>query len=990
MNLKSFWWHLFAVMALLMGQWQASYCQNHLVEHFGKTEGLRNTSQFYCFQDSKLKLWFGSDHGVVWYDGGNFHGIEQDKDVSVLKISEDRKGRIWFHTLSGIPMRLDGPSLKMDWDPEFMAAMKGAHFMKTSAPLADGGIVYGTQDGRAAMIDGDDKCRILFQSDWGSVQMIENLPDGSLAFHFSKNNALGIWKNEHLQIKTFKSLLLGWTYGSLRTTVIGPGRYIYAVENRIAIVQRSADTLTTVHQILIPQKNIIFAEKDYLGDIWIGTTAGALQFKAGDSLLQSPRLFLEGTNISCVRRDHEGGLWFTGADGVYHCQDEQIRVSAPAERALQKEATAIYTSSNGRIYVGYGFGEVEEVSRATLKVTRTFPNTSSILEPRVLRFFDAKDGSLIIAGHGGIKALKGEKMILVTPYKVSDIAVSGNEATVCLFSNWTRFEIDPKGEWMQTLEQTIAQSQSSRSNRWLHCAYDNAGSSWVSTFGEMIKVNGNRVDTIRNAFLDENGYKCAGFAQTRSGQFMYGTTNIGLRVQGKHWQQWLNKSNGLLDNTIVKIYEDQQGFVWIITSQGLSKARITSDGARVVSSKRLIDLFGTNIVNDLTVCNDTLWAAAEGGYVFFPTQLMDKLPISPSVSILRVWANNIQQPLGDTLRLPYDQNYVRIQFRATTFVDPKTVEYRYRILAGGDRYQISTAEYIELLQLSPGKYLIEIQARHPMGNWSTKPAAIWIDIKPPFWQTWWFRSLAVLFTLIVIGLIIRAILLNARRKSALRESLSAARHDALINQMNPHFVFNSLNSIQSFILNHETETANNYLADFAALMRSILVNGRSATITLSEEIKFLNLYLKLEALRLDNNFEFTISTSKGIVPSQLRIPTMMLQPLLENAIWHGVAPLTDRKGSIETTFSLAEKHLICKVTDNGIGRKMAAERAQKFGKKHQSLATTIMQERIELMNGSIEHKIELSIEDLLDAQGQGIGTEVTLYFPITFATRKET
>jgi Histidine kinase len=971
-----------------------AFGQDHLFEHFGKADGLRSKNQYYCFQDSKLRLWFASEHGVAWYDGEEFHNIGQEAnmpDMDVFKIIEDRQGDLWFHTLNGVPVRYDGKTVTRTWSEPLMQALKGANYITCIVPLKSGGIVFGTNDGRAGMIMENGEGKLLFPGNYSykGVQIIDPRPDGSIEFHFSYCNGIGIWKNNQFKMRCVKPFFDLWQFGPLRTATIGPNRYVYGVENRIGIIAHEDDSLRGLRQVFIPQKNILFVGTDNRQDLWIGTNEGALQFLASDTLLQHPNLFLKGHTISSVCRDHEGGLWFTSADGIFHCKDENILTSTIPRWVEKEEGSAIFASRNGSIYLGYTDGKIEEINRHTLQTQHVFPSQDSILSPQIHRFFDGPHGEIIVVGNSGFKVIRDGKLVSLSHYKIGDMDVRGEDAIACLYANWVHFKIDPAGKWLDQVKGEIIAAHSNVSSRCLHCAYDAQGQGWFATNDAVIRVRGAQIDTIQKQYLGNYGYKNSSLAATPTGQYLFGSANDGLLVFGKGWSTRLSTHNGLLDNHISKTFNDPRGNTWIITADGISTAIINDSGAHITTSKRLVDLFGTNNVNDLIVDNDTIWAAAEGGLIAFPSRLMDKHVAATQVAIMEISANGVAQPCDKPLVLKYDQNNIRIRFGATAFVDPKTIEYRYRITENDTNYQISPSEYLELPQLGPGQYHIEIQARQPTGDWSLTSAKIAIEITPPYWKTWWFFTIMGLLVLLTAAIIVRAILADGRRKSELRESLAVARHNALINQMNPHFVFNSLNSIQNFILNHETKSANSYLADFAACMRSILVSGRSSSITLSEEVKFLNLYLGLEALRLDHKFDFEVIVSKGLIASTTRIPTMMLQPLLENSIWHGIAPLADRHGKVSTLFSITDQYLTCTIEDNGIGRKIAAARAEKFGKEHQSIASSIMEERVALMNESLTEKIKLEIQDLVDLDGQGIGTRVTLLIPLNFATKKE-
>jgi hypothetical protein len=207
---------------------------------------------------------------------------------------------------------------------------------------------------------------------------------------------------------------------------------------------------------------------------------------------------------------------------------------------------------------------------------------------------------------------------------------------------------------------------------------------------------------------------------------------------------------------------------------------------------------------------------------------------------------------------------------------------------------------------------------------------------------------------------------------------------ALLAQMNPHFIFNSLNSVQKYIMANDKESAHTYLQKFASMMRKVLENSSQPTITLSEEIATLELYLQLESLRFDNGFDFEINAQDEDI-WQIEIPTMLLHTFVENAVWHGLMNKESR-GKINLRFSkLKNKLIVCEIEDNGIGRKKAAEYRSKDRIKHKSKGTEIVKKRIELLNLKARQKITCETIDLEENNTQQTGTLIRLTIPVALS-----
>ncbi|MBS1661534.1 MAG: histidine kinase, partial [Bacteroidetes bacterium] len=216
-----------------------------------------------------------------------------------------------------------------------------------------------------------------------------------------------------------------------------------------------------------------------------------------------------------------------------------------------------------------------------------------------------------------------------------------------------------------------------------------------------------------------------------------------------------------------------------------------------------------------------------------------------------------------------------------------------------------------------------------------------------------------------------------RAKASLQQRAKELEIQALRSQMNPHFIFNCLNAINRFILSHETEAASDYLTKFSRLMRMIMNHSRHSLISLADEVEILGLYLGMERLRFKNAFDYEIKIDEDIDSDDVRIPPLLLQPFVENAIWHGLMHKEER-GFLSIRMHTEGDTLICTIRDNGIGRKRAALLKSKSAEKHKSMGLQITAERMALLTGTGEPGHFFRIEDLYDEDGAAAGTKVVL------------
>ncbi len=246
------------------------------------------------------------------------------------------------------------------------------------------------------------------------------------------------------------------------------------------------------------------------------------------------------------------------------------------------------------------------------------------------------------------------------------------------------------------------------------------------------------------------------------------------------------------------------------------------------------------------------------------------------------------------------------------------------------------------------------------------------------------RNRLILFSVIAISILLLFILMLFLRQNRIKSGRKVAefKQRLLRSQMNPHFIFNSLTSVQSFIMQHDEIKASIYLSRFSELVRSILSNSQVEMITLEEELNTIENYLELQKIRFPEKFDYSISVDKGLNPESINLPPMLTQPFIENAIEHGFR-LISHKGQIDLNFSLRHGFLIVQITDNGIGRQRSMEIKTQKEKDHKSLATLITLERINTINKKHKKKIRFEIVDLIDDQGQGTGTKVVFSIPLT-------
>lgn len=380
------------------------------------------------------------------------------------------------------------------------------------------------------------------------------------------------------------------------------------------------------------------------------------------------------------------------------------------------------------------------------------------------------------------------------------------------------------------------------------------------------------------------------------------------------------------------------------------------------------------------------WAI--GGIALFdPLMLETNLPIpTPYLTRLRVRNRIIFQgnrPDLSKINIKTERDFLAFEFSALGFINPKEFSYK---LDDVDSDWVYTTERQTAMytNLKPGEYNFFLRARNVGGDWSNEKT-IAVDLIPFWWETYWFKGFLIWLILIALYLFYRWRLQSLRQedkiKSDFQQRLNDIEMQALRSQMNPHFLFNSLNSIQHFIIKNKTKEAVDYLNRFSRLVRLILMHSRVKKVSLKEELDALRLYLDLENLRFKNKFTYEINIDPEINENDIEIPPMLIQPFVENAIWHGLLH-KEEAGIIKIVVKIQDEKLICTIEDNGIGRKASAAIKARSNRHRKSMGMSITRSRLDIINHEVEGAASIHIEDLAVEEYGTSGTRVQINLPV--------
>lgn len=483
---------------------------------------------------------------------------------------------------------------------------------------------------------------------------------------------------------------------------------------------------------------------------------------------------------------------------------------------------------------------------------------------------------------------------------------------------------------------------------------------------------------------------------TSAGLFFADTELLPLELQ-KLNEFPIPALNGLL--------QDSRGRLWASTNQGIVRYDPETAAFRIYGEADGIQAPEFNFWSFSKVSAGRFaFGGVNGLNIFDPMEIRDlQTPANPTLTRLLVndeeatglecattGATNVTQL--QKLVLPYSQNTLSFYFSALEYSDPAATQFQYRMKGVVDDHFVDagTDNFTRYANLPPGDHIFEVRASNSDGVWAPDTSQLAITIRPPWYQTWWFYTLLALSFLLIVYAVYRQQVrrIEFRRKEAeykqkqaeYQQQIAEIETSVLRLQMNPHFIFNSMNSISSYILKKDVSTANDYLGRFAKLMRMILKFAEKPFIDISTEMELLQQYLDTEKMRFHKEFDYEFEVGPEVDPDDVVIPTMILQPFVENAIWHGLAQKKGR-GTIRIVFKIENEQLHCSIEDDGVGRHAAQEQSLK-AKQHESKALAITARRLHLLEEQEGEHASYRIEDLVDDRGRPAGTRVVLQMPV--------
>lgn len=932
--MRNFFFNLFTLLICAVLPAQSVFFEN-----IDQQYGLPSENIYDIYKDSKGYIWSTSDMGLLRFNGKSFKLFNNDSNLSRSGsyIKEDKFGRIWYQTFDGYFFYVEKNILKQLPSKESSGFKAYTMNSKSLFRIIDEGVeeINLKTLEQNKFIKGNNFVFCQLLDDWlyyGNKTIYR--------YHLIKKTTEKI---THIE-DDFKSLV-----------PFSNNKYIAIADrsnpNTPFIIINSNGTINK-KKLSLPEtlQNVYLLENE----IWCFTKNGIYRFDYEMKPLTNFH-FLEGKNVSSYTKDSNNFIWIgSPTNGIYLIKD-----LSSYQFSLTNDEFSSISQKNEKIYTGTNSGKIYEYS-SDLK-SKLYFNTH---ENNHILFLDFKSlpNWIFFTGNGFYaQDLKTNKIYrdyasVKHISKINDtligIAATGYAGKLDLKA-FTKNKHDRKN----IIDNLRAKSCVYLPTKDLLIIASNKGLFSIDKKNIVTQI----LYKNQNLFIKEI---------VASKDTLWGITNNGRIFY------WKNNKVTFLNNdlffTNIKIFKNT---IYLSSKNEIFKIHKTS-------IQKINNIGNFNTILDFEIINKELYLLTSKKVIKIPVENHIQFKELPRIEIKDITFNGETFSPQKMKRIPYNYNSVNIDFDVINF--DYLNEYTFNYLVNNKAYTFEANSHSILLpELQSGEYTIKFKIFNSKTNqlvYTKKGYSFTILL--PFWKRWWFILGLVVFALIVLYYIYKIQLNRINKKNRIRvtqltleNNLKESRLQLIKSQMNPHFFFNAINNIQSYIFTNETKEASLYLSKFSKLTRKILEFSEVNWISLKEEIEALQLYLELQQMRFkDLNFKITIDNISNT--EQIKIPTMMFQPYVENAILHGLSHSLNEK-KLDIHFLVKNNTLITTITDNGIGRIKSSEINKNTINKPQSFATKANLERIQLLNKD-QYKIFVTYTDLYNEANKSLGTQVLI------------
>lgn len=441
-----------------------------------------------------------------------------------------------------------------------------------------------------------------------------------------------------------------------------------------------------------------------------------------------------------------------------------------------------------------------------------------------------------------------------------------------------------------------------------------------------------------------------------------------------------NEKNGLSSDISNCIFlKDDQAYIG--TVKGITQISIKEQFKMRIYDTR--DGLLSNDINCIYATENRVIAGSPEGISFLSTASRDT-PYLCRIHLDEIIVSGSKTDTNTTLILDKNNNNILFKYSGISFRSMGKLSYTYRLSGLDEQWHTTDQNYLSYPALPPGKYTLELYATDRFQT-NSPVSRFTFYIKKAWWMHWWVQLSGFILLSGILAIIIWWRMSRLRKKERermeLQQKIIALEQLALRAQMNPHFIFNSLNSFYQYIISQDLSGASKFISDFSRLIRLLFETTPLNEITLDKEIEFLSTYLEIERVKLDDIFSYEFIIQDDLITEEFMIPSFILQPFVENAIRHGIQNRSDKNGTIKISIVTEDNKLVIRINDNGAGRAFSEKLKLNTVRIHHSRGIALTKERITLYNQSQHTDIRFYIEDEYKG-GTANGTTVIFHFPI--------
>lgn len=956
------------------------FSQSAYLQHFDTKSGLPSNNCFYTMQDSKGYIWIATDAGVSRFDGKVFETFSVNDglpDNQILQLKEDKSGKIWFLALNGQLSYFFNGKIYNETNHQLLKLLKFNAVIVSFFQDSKGRIWLGTNKNTLVMYNG--KSITKYISADHDRQFINTFihEDQKGKIWAISNTSVRVMEGNTFKVVPHQSLPL-----SYKTSLNLPNNTMAYLDHKGLNIRKGKEELFKVKispEILNNDPGYFYTDQNL--DLWISNGVGIHHIgKEGQT-----QRYLNNISSSQVIKDAKGNMWFTTSNGIYMLPqaNERLYVVNKSNGLSSDVVKSIAKDDRNRMWLGLDEAKINIIDLKNGQINKVvLPDQKKYNIIKQLAF-DSLNQAMYFAsdyGLGRINKIYQDKremdflketnnsMFVIKSFSIAsgkNLALALSSGVVIIPDRERRFEFTSL---------SFKQGEDFFNNRSYRVFYDQAQNLWFSNVNGLSQFS---KGSLTNYFVKQPllTKRINDIQELSDHTIVLATDGNGLIfMRNGRVLRVITQEDGLADNICKKLFIKNDE-TWVVTNNGINKVDFKNDQA-VVESFGFTNSLLTDDVNCLFIGDKNAYFATNSGLVYFDINYSIHKNEAPKVYITSIVNNNNKLGMNhpDHILDP-SNNSITFFYSAIDFQN-KNILYRYRLKPDAP-WTETRSRRIEFSTLEPGAYVFELSAKSNNSGWST-PAKVSFVLKAYFWQTTWF--LVLVFLLAGLAFYKLAVVVTRRQKNKEQEQLLLKNKILMLEQralqamMNPHFVFNVMNSIQHYINTKDTNSANKVLTGFAKLIRKNLEICTRSFITLEEELDYLELYLSLEKKRFGDKLIYQIRVSPAIDKEETMVPSMILQPYIENAIWHGIMP-KDEGGKIDILIDLkGPDHLIIKIIDDGVGIENSLK--DKKG-EHLSKGMDLTKERIHLLNQVEANPIQINV------QQTGLsGTFVSILIPL--------